>query len=55
MVSGDPWGQEFSGEGRYGGLLLKRFPVRDFPCSPAVKTPCFHCRSSDGFNPWSRD
>ena len=27
-------------------------PCRDFPSSPVVKTPCFHCRGH-GFDPWS--
>ena len=25
---------------------------REFPGSPVVRTPCFHCRGP-GFNPWS--
>ena len=27
---------------------------RDFPGSPVVRTPCFHCRGEHGFDPWLR-
>ena len=35
-------------------LVKRNDNVGDFPGSPVVKTPCFHCRGH-GFNPWSRN
>ena len=33
-------------------LFLKKFQPGDFPGSPVVKTPCFHCRGHR-LDPWS--
>ena len=32
--------------------ILNRTLIRDFPGSPVIRTPCFHCQGW-GFNPWS--
>ena len=34
--------------------VLNYYIFEDFPGSPVVKTPCFHCRGH-GFCPWSRN
>ena len=31
--------------------VFRTIGVRDFPGSPVVKTPCFHCRGRR-FDPW---
>ena len=38
---------------KYGSdFQVRMLSWGDFPGSPVVKTPCFHCRGH-GFDPWS--